>query len=45
MRFDKIIHVLKMISPQFLGHSAQDITNRVYTHKTIEQLVEAINRI
>ena len=28
-----------------LGHSSQDITSRVYTHKTLEQLVEAINRI
>lgn len=28
-----------------LGHSSKDITNRIYTHKTIEQLVEAINQI
>lgn len=28
-----------------LGHSSKDITNRVYTHKTIGQLVEAINQI
>lgn len=28
-----------------LGHSSQDITNRVYTHKTIQQLIDAIDRI
>ena len=28
-----------------LGHSSKDITNRVYTHKTIRQLIDAINRI
>lgn len=28
-----------------LGHSAQDITTRVYTHKTIQQLIDAIDRI
>lgn len=28
-----------------LGHSAKDLTERVYTHKTIGQLVEAINKI
>lgn len=28
-----------------LGHSSKDITRQVYTHKTIEQLVAAINRI
>ena len=28
-----------------LGHSSQDITNRVYTHKTIQQLLDAINKI
>ena len=28
-----------------LGHSSKDITNRVYTHKTIQQLIDAINRI
>lgn len=28
-----------------LGHAAQDVTNRVYTHKTIQQLVDAIDRI
>ena len=33
------------IKQLILGHSSQDITNKVYTHKTLEQLVEAINRI
>ena len=28
-----------------LGHSSQDITNRVYTHKTLQQLLNAINQI
>lgn len=28
-----------------LGHRSANITHRVYTHKTIEQLVEAINQI
>ena len=28
-----------------LGHSSQDITSRIYTHKTIQQLIDAINRI
>lgn len=28
-----------------LGHSSQDITNKIYTHKTVEQLIDAINRI
>ena len=27
-----------------LGHAARDITSRVYTHKTIQQLVDAIDR-
>lgn len=33
------------IRQQILGHTSKDITNRVYTHKTIQQLVDAINRI
>lgn len=33
------------IRQQILGHKSKDITNRVYTHKTIQQLVAAINRI
>lgn len=28
-----------------LGHSSNDVTEKVYTHKTIEQLIEAINKI
>ena len=28
-----------------LGHSASDITNKVYTHKTVKQLIDAINKI
>lgn len=28
-----------------LGHSSKDVTERVYTHKTVEQLIEAINTI
>lgn len=28
-----------------LGHSSQDITSRVYTHKTIQQLIDAIDAI
>ncbi len=33
------------IRQQILGHTSKDITNRVYTHKTIQQLIDAINRI
>lgn len=33
------------VSQLILGHSAKNITTRVYTHKTIAQLIEAINRI
>lgn len=33
--------IIKLI----LGHSSSDVTQKVYTHKTIEQLVEAINKI
>lgn len=28
-----------------LGHRSADITHRVYTHKTIKQLIAAINKI
>ena len=28
-----------------LGHASTDVTNKVYTHKTIEQLIAAINLI
>lgn len=33
--------IIKLI----LGHASSDVTQKVYTHKTIEQLVEAINKI
>lgn len=33
------------IRQEILGHASRDITSRVYTHKTIKQLVDAINRI
>ena len=33
------------IKQLILGHSAGDITSKVYTHKTINQLIDAINRI
>lgn len=35
----------KMIIKLILGHTRTDITERVYTHKTSEQLVSAINSI
>ena len=28
-----------------LGHTSQDITNRVYTHKTVQHLIDAIDKI
>jgi len=37
--------VAKRTVQLILGHSAKDITERVYTHKTIDQLIEAINKI
>ena len=37
--------VLLKIRQLILGHSSQDITNRVYTHKTFQQLIDAMNRI
>lgn len=33
------------IKKLILGHASQDVTERVYTHKTLEQLQEAINKI
>ena len=33
------------IKQLILGHSAGDITSKVYTHKTIKQLIDAINKI
>ena len=37
--------VAKRTIQLILGHSAKDITERVYTHKTIDQLIEAVNKI
>lgn len=34
-------HILKLIA----GHSEQDLTERIYTHRTIEQLQEEIKKI
>lgn len=33
------------IKKLILGHASKDVTQKVYTHKTIEQLIEAINLI
>ena len=33
------------IKQLILAHSSQDITSKVFTHKALEQLIEAINRI
>lgn len=33
--------IIKLI----LGHSSKDVTERVYTHKTVQQLIDAINKI
>ncbi|MBR6013189.1 MAG: tyrosine-type recombinase/integrase [Selenomonadaceae bacterium] len=33
------------IQQLILGHSSPNIANPVYTHKTIQQLIDAINRI
>ena len=35
----------KKIIQLILGHRAADITHRVYTHKTLQQLIDAINLI
>ncbi len=37
--------VNKTIVKKILGHAGDDVTEKVYTHKTIQQLVEAINLI
>lgn len=37
--------VNNIIKKKILGHSTKDITEKVYTHKTIDQLIEAINLI
>ena len=33
------------IKKLLLGHSSNDVTEKVYTHKTIEQLREAVNKL
>jgi integrase len=35
----------KKIIQLILGHRSQDITDRVYTHKTLSQLIDAVNRL
>ena len=40
---DKDVNV--KIKKLILGHASSDVTERVYTHKTLEQLLEAINLI
>lgn len=35
----------RTITKLILGHTSSDITERVYTHKTPEQLLSAINKI
>lgn len=35
----------KKIQKLILGHTSKDIEERVYTHKTIQQLIDAINKI
>ena len=33
----------KLCIKRIMGHSAQDITDKVYTHKTIQELIDAVN--
>ena len=33
------------IKKLLLGHSSNDVTEKVYTHKTIEQLREAVDKL
>lgn len=35
----------EVIKKKILGHAGKDVTEKVYTHKTINQLIEAINKI
>ena len=32
----------KLCRKLIMGHSIEDLTDRVYTHKTIEKLIEAV---
>jgi Site-specific recombinase XerD len=38
-------NVDKLLIQKILGHKARNITEKVYTHKTLEQLLDAINSI
>ena len=38
-------NVSQILVKRILGHSSSDVTERVYTHKTAEQLVRAIDKI
>lgn len=35
----------KLCIKRIIGHASPDITDSVYTHKTIEELIEAIDLI
>ena len=35
----------KLCIKRIIGHSSQDITEDIYTHKTLEELIEAIDLI
>lgn len=35
----------KLCIKRIIGHASQDITDRVYTHKTIEELRQEIEKI
>lgn len=35
----------KLCIKRIMGHSSQDITDDVYTHKTIEELIAAIKKL
>lgn len=35
----------EVIRKKILGHAGKDVTEKVYTHKSVSQLVEAINKI
>jgi len=37
--------ITEVIIQKILGHAGKNITQKVYTHKTIQQLVDAINLI
>ena len=36
---------IKKLKKLLLGHSSNDVTEKVYTHKTIEQLRLAVNKL